>query len=78
MSCTAYGCKHAFGKDKTVRAHSFPLKDKPRLQKWLVAMMRREDIQPTVYSRICGKHFLPYDYYPYSRELLKTAVPSCF
>ena len=41
MSCTASGYKHAFGKDKNVRAHSFPLKDKPRLQ-WLLAM-RRED-----------------------------------
>ena len=62
MPCTAYGCKQAFGKDKNVRARSFPLKDKPRLQKWLVAM-RGEDFQPTV-----GKHLLPSDYYPYFPE----------
>ena len=30
------------------------------------------------HSRICAKHFLKPDYHPYSRYLIKTAVPSIF
>ena len=59
------------------KAHSFPLKDNNLLTKWLIAM-RREDFKPTIHSRICGKHFKSSHYYSYSRELLKSAIPSVF
>ena len=48
------------------------------LKKWIVAM-RREDFAPTSYSRICGEHFLPTDYYHSTSNFLrKDAVPSVF
>ena len=75
--CTAYGCNQKFYKGCGVKAHSFPLKDNNLLTKWLIAM-RREDFKPTIHSRICGKHFKSSDYYSYSRELLKSAIPSVF
>lgn len=44
------------------------------MKKWLVAM-KREDFIPKKHSRICGRHFLPSAYYPFSRMLLPTAIP---
>ena len=75
--CSAWGCNRRFSKQEGVTFHSFPLNDKERLKKWLAAM-RRDDFTPTVHSRICAKHFLKSDYHPYSRYLIKTAVPSIF
>ena len=40
--------------------------------------MKREEFVPTKHSRICGDHFVTSDYYPSSRMLLKTSVPSVF
>ena len=40
--------------------------------------MKRENFTPTKSSKICGDRFLLSDYYPGSRELRKTAVPSIF
>ena len=37
--------------------------------------MKREDFIPKKHSRICGRHFLPSAYYPFSRMLLPTAIP---
>ena len=76
--CSAYGCSRKFNKNDNIRFHSFPLKDKQLLKKWLAAM-RRDDFLPTQHSRICGQHFLPTDYYyPGSPMLQKTAVPTLF
>ena len=38
--------------------------------------MRLAHFVPTKHSRICGDHFISLDYYPSSRMLLKTSVPS--
>ena len=76
--CTAYNCSQRYNKNNNIRFHSFPLKNKDLLKKWKIAMRREESWKPTVYSRICGTHFLSSDYYPGSRELLKTSVPSVF
>ena len=57
--------------------HSYPLKDKHRLAKWLAAI-KRDDFKPTTASQICGDHFITSDYHPGSRELKKSAVPSVF
>ena len=62
---------------KMIHFHSFPKKDVSLLKKWLVAM-KRDGFTQTKHSRICGKHFLPSHYYPFSRMLLPTAVPSIF
>lgn len=40
--------------------HRFP-KDKNLKKKWLVAI-RRDNYEPTQFSRLCKKHFLPSDY----------------
>ena len=38
--------------------------------------MRLADFVPTKHSRICGDHLISLNYYPSSRMLLKTSVPS--
>ena len=59
--------------------HNFPLKEEEKeiLKKWLVAL-RRPGFTPTIHSRICSLHFLPEDYFPFSKSLLSTSVPSVF
>ena len=64
-------------KGGTLKFHTFPAADKKLLQKWLVAL-RRRNFNPSKYSDICSEHFLESDYYPFSRELKKNSVPSTF
>ena len=66
-----------FYKGCGVKAHSFPLKDNNLLTKWLIAM-RREDFKIDNTLKNVGKHFKSSDYYSYSKELLKSAIPSVF
>ena len=75
--CSAYGCSRKWKKEDKVHFHSYPLKDKHRLAKWLAAI-KRDNFKPTTTSRICGDHFITSDYHPGSRELKKSAVPSVF
>ena len=72
--CSAYGCSRKFNKNDNARLHSFPLKNEELLKKWLVAMRREAFFQ----QNIPGDHFKTSDYFPFSRELLKTSVPSVF
>ena len=76
--CVAWGCSNRSMKGSGLKFHRFPLKNMDLLKKWIVAM-RREDFAPTSYSRICGEHFLPTDYYHSTSNFLrKDAVPSEF
>ena len=43
--CAAWGCNQRFDKDAGISFHTFPLKNKERLKKWLIAM-RRDDFKP--------------------------------
>ena len=49
--CSAWGCDRRFSKEAGIPFHKFPLKEKERLNKWLIAM-RRDDFKPTIHSRI--------------------------
>ena len=75
--CSAWGCDRRFSKEAGIPFHKFPLKEKERLKKWLIAM-RRDDFKPTIHSRICAKHFVTTDYHPFSIYLKNTAIPSVF
>ena len=72
--CSAYdACSRKWKKEDKVHFHSYPLKDKHRLAKWLAAI-KRDDFKPTTASRICGDHFITSDYHPGSRELKKLGL----
>ncbi|MEE6509012.1 hypothetical protein FKM82_023836 [Ascaphus truei] len=58
QSCSAYGCKNRYDKDKAVSFHKFPL-TRPLLCKKWEAAIRRIDFKPTKYSSICSDHFTP-------------------
>ena len=75
--CLAYNCKHEFDKNDKARFHSVPLKNEELFKGRLVAM-RHVDFIPTKQSRISGDYFISSAYYPSSRMMLKTSVPSVF
>ncbi|CAB1319168.1 unnamed protein product [Coregonus sp. 'balchen'] len=56
QSCSAYGCKNRYHKDKNISFHKFPLARPDVCGKW-VAAMRRNNFKPTRYSNICSQHF---------------------
>ncbi|KAG8454872.1 hypothetical protein GDO86_001190 [Hymenochirus boettgeri] len=56
QSCSAYGCKNRYDKDKPISFHKFPLKRPILCKKWEAAV-RRADFKPTKYSSICSDHF---------------------
>ncbi|KAE8632539.1 hypothetical protein XENTR_v10001571 [Xenopus tropicalis] len=56
QSCSAYGCKNRYDKDKPISFHKFPLKRPLLCRKWEAAV-RRADFKPTKYSSICSDHF---------------------
>ncbi|KAM4708266.1 THAP domain-containing protein 1 [Discoglossus pictus] len=56
QSCSAYGCKNRYDKDKPISFHKFPL-TRPLLCKKWEAAVRRVDFKPTKYSSICSDHF---------------------
>ncbi|XP_040217914.1 THAP domain-containing protein 1 [Rana temporaria] len=79
QSCSAYGCKNRYDKDKPISFHKFPLTRPILCKKWEVAV-RRADFKPTKYSSICSDHFTP-DCFKRAcnNKLLKdNAVPTVF
>ncbi|XP_072440100.1 THAP domain-containing protein 1-like isoform X1 [Chiloscyllium punctatum] len=56
LSCSAYGCKNRYDKDRGVSFHRFPLKRPELCKKWLAAV-RRRNFTPTKNSNLCSEHF---------------------
>ncbi|XP_007229747.3 THAP domain-containing protein 1 [Astyanax mexicanus] len=79
QSCSAYGCKNRYHKDKNVSFHKFPLARPDICGKW-VAAMRRTNFKPTKYSNICSQHFTKdcFKRECNNRVLKENAVPSLF
>ncbi|CAH2293514.1 THAP domain-containing 1 [Pelobates cultripes] len=79
QSCSAYGCKNRYDKDKPISFHKFPLTRPLLCKKWESAV-RRVNFKPTKYSSICSDHFTP-DCFKRecNNKLLKdNAVPTLF
>ncbi|XP_061119093.1 THAP domain-containing protein 1 [Conger conger] len=79
QSCSAYGCKNRYHKDKNISFHKFPLARPDVCGKW-VAAMRRNNFKPTKYSNICSQHFTKecFKRECNNRVLKENAVPSVF
>ncbi|XP_039615634.1 THAP domain-containing protein 1 [Polypterus senegalus] len=79
QSCSAYGCKNRYHKDKNISFHKFPLARPDVCDKW-VAAMRRNNFKPTKYSNICSQHFTKdcFKRECNNRVLKESAVPSLF
>uniref|UniRef100_A0A3B5LFM9 THAP domain-containing protein 1 n=1 Tax=Xiphophorus couchianus TaxID=32473 RepID=A0A3B5LFM9_9TELE len=79
QTCSAYGCKNRYHKDKDISFHKFPLARPDVCRKW-VAAMRRSNFKPTKYSNICSQHFSQdcFKRECNNRVLKDNAVPSLF
>ncbi|XP_062845020.1 THAP domain-containing protein 1 [Trichomycterus rosablanca] len=79
QSCSAYGCKNRYHKDKNVSFHKFPLARPDICGKW-VAAIKRSNFKPTKYSNICSQHFTKdcFKLECNNRVLKENAVPSLF
>ncbi|KAB5522311.1 hypothetical protein PHYPO_G00158120 [Pangasianodon hypophthalmus] len=79
QSCSAYGCKNRYHKDKDISFHKFPLARPDLCGKWVAAMKRR-NFKPTKYSNICSQHFTKdcFKRECNNRVLKENAVPSLF
>uniref|UniRef100_UPI0037E8A16F THAP domain-containing protein 1 n=1 Tax=Semicossyphus pulcher TaxID=241346 RepID=UPI0037E8A16F len=79
QTCSAYGCKNRYNKDKDISFHKFPLARPDVCGKW-VAAMRRNNFKPTKYSNICSQHFTKdcFKMECNNRVLKDNAVPSLF
>ncbi|XP_041133630.1 THAP domain-containing protein 1-like [Polyodon spathula] len=79
QSCSAYGCKNRYHKDKNISFHKFPLARPDVCEKW-VSAMSRNNFKPTKYSNICSQHFTKdcFKRECNNRVLKENAVPSVF
>lgn len=79
QTCSAYGCKNRYNKDRDISFHKFPLARPDICGKW-VAAMRRSNFKPTKYSNICSQHFTRdcFKRECNNRVLKENAVPSLF
>ncbi|XP_061658081.1 THAP domain-containing protein 1 [Syngnathoides biaculeatus] len=79
QTCSAYGCKNRYHKDKEISFHKFPLARPDICSKW-VAAMRRNNFKPSKYSNICSQHFTKdcFKRECNNRVLKENAVPSLF
>ncbi|XP_034565386.1 THAP domain-containing protein 1 [Notolabrus celidotus] len=79
QTCSAYGCKNRYNKDKDISFHKFPLARPDICGKW-VSAMRRNNFKPTKYSNICSEHFTKdcFKMECNNRVLKDNAVPSLF
>ena len=62
--CIAWGCDLRFTKEAGIPFHTFPLKDKERLKKLLIAL-RRYDFKPTVHTEYMVKSLPSYRLPPF-------------
>uniref|UniRef100_A0A2K5EZ56 THAP domain-containing protein 1 n=1 Tax=Aotus nancymaae TaxID=37293 RepID=A0A2K5EZ56_AOTNA len=76
-SCSVYGCKNRYNKDKPV---SFFFFFETNLCKEWEATVRRKNFQPTKYSSICSEHFTPDCFKRECNKKLRkeNAVPTIF
>ncbi|XP_033845183.1 THAP domain-containing protein 1-like [Periophthalmus magnuspinnatus] len=79
QTCSAYGCKNRYHKDKEISFHKFPLARPDICDKW-VSAMRRDNFRPTKYSSLCSQHFTRDSFKREcnNRVLKEHAVPSVF
>ncbi|XP_053707059.1 THAP domain-containing protein 1 [Synchiropus splendidus] len=79
QTCSAYGCKNRYHKDKDISFHKFPLARPDVCNKWVTAM-RKTNFKPTKYSNICSQHFTKdcFKRECNNRVLKENAVPSLF
>lgn len=79
QTCSAYGCKNRYHKDKDISFHKFPLGRPDICHKWVLAM-RRDNFRPTKYSNLCSQHFTQdcFKRQCNNRVLKEHAVPSVF
>lgn len=79
QSCSAYGCKNRYHKDKNISFHKFPLARPDVCGRWVAAIKRR-NFKPTKYSNICSQHFTRecFKRECNNRVLKDNAVPSLF
>ncbi|XP_020780191.1 THAP domain-containing protein 1 [Boleophthalmus pectinirostris] len=79
QTCSAYGCKNRYHKDKEISFHKFPLARPDVCDKW-VSAMRRDNFRPTKYSSLCSQHFTQDSFKREcnNRVLKENAVPSVF
>ncbi|XP_075885312.1 THAP domain-containing protein 1 [Nelusetta ayraudi] len=78
QTCSAYGCKNRYHKERDVSFHKFPLARPDVCCKWVAAM--RNNFKPTKYSSICSQHFTKdcFKSECNNRVLKDNAVPSLF
>jgi len=57
VCCSAANCKNRNNKGSPFSFHKFPLKNQDLLRKWISAVRRGNEWQPTKYSHVCSKHF---------------------
>ena len=55
--CCAPGCSNRFTKNCGLSFYRFPT-DRERKRKWISALRREPDWEPTVYSWLCSAHFV--------------------
>ncbi|CAJ1071070.1 THAP domain-containing protein 1 [Xyrichtys novacula] len=79
QTCSAYGCKNRYVKEKDISFHKFPMTRPHVCVKW-VAAMNRDNFKPTKYSSICSEHFTKdcFKMECNNRVLKDNAVPSIF
>ncbi|XP_062551102.1 uncharacterized protein LOC134216142 [Armigeres subalbatus] len=70
--CFAVGCTEKAGNG--IVLHKFPLDNRNLNGRWMQAI--RRTTKPTKFSRICSRHFLPFDYKIGGKRLKPDAVPS--
>lgn len=65
---------------KNIYLIRFPLRNKPLLEKWIAAVSRESDWQPSKWTCICSAHFKTTDFIPHQRtpRLRDDAFPSIF
>ena len=54
--CCAFGCNSRQKSSSGVHFYRFPA-NKERRQRWIAAV-RRDNWEPTIYSRLCSRHFI--------------------
>ncbi|GFS79331.1 THAP domain-containing protein 3 [Nephila pilipes] len=81
--CVAYGCNNKKDRKdcRTKSFFGFPLKNLSLVKTW-VKMLRRDNFQPSPYSKICSDHFDEscFEYQPFTnrRQLKPGSIPTIF